>query len=125
VLTVVVSSAALLSWDKIAMMPRPGYPWMILAGIFFAVVNAVLEETAWPSVIMQSLGELHGPREWDTWRRSFGLWSRASAGSRACRIYGYMLGYLGRCSGGMLSPILAHVFADATIFITLLHTAGR
>ena len=39
-------------------------------------------------------------------------------------IYGIMVGWLRHLSRGMLWPVVAHIFADATIFLLLMHNLG-
>jgi hypothetical protein len=39
-------------------------------------------------------------------------------------LYGMMLGWLRHLSGAMLWPFMAHIFADATIFLLLMHDMG-
>ncbi len=135
ILTVVVSSAALVVWfgivkpdvgDIRAQVP-PLPTWMLpLACLVFAVVNALMEEAVWRWIL------------WDLLSRavpfaaavivlqavSFGLahihgFPRGWIGVGMAGLYGLFLGLIRWRSGGIVAPIVAHVFADATIFVIL------
>ncbi len=102
--------------------------WLFpIAGIAFAFVNAVVEEFTFRGVIMQALDSAAGPgfislfvQAWLFGAMHFlqgfpnGLWGVAMTVT-----YGVVLGWLRRRSRGMLTPWLAHVFADMVIFMIL------
>jgi membrane protease YdiL (CAAX protease family) len=95
---------------------------VLLGGTLFAVVNAVMEELvfrgilfdaidsqsgAWISLIgtavLFGLGHLHG-------------YPPGTIGVVLAMLFGLALGALRLWAGGLLSPILAHIAADATIY---------
>jgi uncharacterized protein len=96
-----------------------------LAGVCFAVMNALLEEIAFRGVLYNSLESAWG------WAVAivgtgviFGAFHGAGyppgvLGGVLAGIYGIMLGWLRWRSGGLAAPVVAHVFADATIFVIL------
>lgn len=134
--TVVVSSTALLAWflllkpdvtDLAAMIPATD-SIVVLAGmgLGFAIVNAIMEEVIWRGVMMEGLDAAIGPGSATILVQavSFGIahtagFPRGIVGVFMAGIYGAMLGIVRRQSLGMKAPIIAHVFADATIFAIL------
>jgi membrane protease YdiL (CAAX protease family) len=100
---------------------------VILAGACLSVVNAVLEEVFFRGVIYDALES-----EWG-WRTAviisgafFGVlhivgYPPGPSGAVMAGIYGIMLGWLRRRTGGLLWPTVAHVVADATIVGILVH----
>ncbi len=141
VVTVVGSSAALVLWYRLArpdiadvraMVPSlPG--WMMpLAGLGFAVVNAVMEETIWRGILWRLLSRAV-PSVWvviAAQAASFGLihihgFPRGWAGVGMAALYGLFLGLIRHRAGGLGPPIVAHVFADVTIFAILVLTMAR
>jgi len=132
-----VSSLALVAWNHwtrsdlsrhlglLQQIPIWLYP---LAGLGFALFNALLEEAAFRGILQQALGHALGGAGSAAlilqalcfgvlhYRGGFpcGAWGVAMAA-----IYGLFLGILRQRSGGMLAPWLAHVTADVTIFIIL------
>jgi uncharacterized protein len=99
----------------------------ILAGACFSVVNAALEEILFRGVLYDGLDSQWG------WRAAiiisgvfFGVLHIAGyppgpLGAVMAGIYGILLGWLRRRTGGLLWPIVAHIVADATIFGILVH----
>jgi hypothetical protein len=103
---------------------------VVLAGMLFALVNAILEE-------MLFRGVLYDGVEWQCgWKAAvmitagiFGLfhvhgYPPGPLGAAMAAIYGLVLGWLRHRTQGLLLPILAHIFADATIFGILVHAGA-
>jgi uncharacterized protein len=140
---IVVASSALVMWfylmqpDALAYAEKlPVRTWsplqLVLAGVFFSVVNATLEELLWGGVLQEALqtelGVLVG---WLVQGVAFGAmhyrgFPSGVLGVCLASIYGLMLGWLRIRSQGMFLPILAHICADATIFtVIVLEVSNR
>jgi len=131
-----ISILALIGWyfifkpdlsKHLKMLPQLPLWLYPLAGLGFALANAFAEEFICRGVIMQALdgavgagiiaillqgiffGALHYA----------GGFPNGVVGFMLAAIYGIMLGFIRRKARGMLAPWLAHVLADATIFIIL------
>ena len=135
VLTVVGSSAALVAWyallrpdvsDLRAMVPRWPTWTLPLAGLGFAVVNAVIEEAVWRWLLWRLLRRAVAA----TWlvvglqAVSFGLahihgFPRGWIGVAMATLYAVFLGTIRHRSGGLAAVVVAHVFADAVVFAIL------
>ena len=100
---------------------------VVLAGMLFAVVNAILEELLFRGVLYDGV-------EWRWgWKTAvmvtaaiFGIfhvhgYPPGAFGAVMAATYGLLLGWLRHRTQGLSLPILAHVFADATIFGILVH----
>jgi uncharacterized protein len=132
IITVLLSSAALFMWYKIAqpdsgifrdMVPQMPVYLLPFAGLFFAMFNAFAEETIYRGVMMNALDRALGEGYISVVIQglSFGImhiegFPRGISGVILASIYGIMLGLIRRKSVGMFAPWLAHVFADITIF---------
>ena len=132
---VVVSSSALVTWRWLArpelgdldrMLPDVALPLLLLGGLGFALLNALLEEAVFRVVLFDALDDA-GP----TWAAllvqalAFGAlhlhgFPRGVIGVGLAAIYGLMLGALRVRAHGMLAVYVAHVLADITIFAILL-----
>ena len=131
---IVVSSGALVLWfllarpevgDLAAQMPQVDPISLLLLGVVFSVVNALLEEAAFRGVMQEAL-----TAEWGPWWGAglqgvlFGVihaqgFPRGVEGVVMASAYGVALGLLRWRSGGMAASCIAHVCADATIFALL------
>jgi membrane protease YdiL (CAAX protease family) len=135
--TIVVASAALVLWyrfipsrsdlsDLGGQIPNWDLPYLLLAGVGFSVLNALLEEIIFRGVLYEALVEDYGPLLAVCIQGGiFGFvhahgFPRGVVGIVLASIYGLMLGFLRQRSGGLLAPFLAHIFADATIFAIML-----
>ena len=102
---------------------------LVAVGVAFAVVNAFVEEVlfrgavlhhlahvlgSWPAVLVQALafGTLH-----------LNGYPYGLVGMVLASVYGLLLGALRLRSGGLLAPWIAHVCADAVIFVLIVQTA--
>ena len=136
IVTVLGSSAALVIWFRllrpdvsdlrrmIPVMPIWALP---LAGLGFAIVNAVLEEYIWRGILWDLLSRAirWSPLVILLQAGSFGLFHihgfpRGWIGVGMASLYGVLLGLIRHRARGLGPPIIAHVFADLTIFVILL-----
>jgi membrane protease YdiL (CAAX protease family) len=139
VVGLVIASAVILLLFARSAPPRIGTgasflvgltPWSLAAvGVGFAIVNAFVEEVlfrgavqhhlsrvlgSWPAVLVQALafGVLH-----------LNGYPYGVAGVALASLYGLSLGALRLRSGGLMAPLIAHVCADAVIFVLIVETA--
>ena len=123
-----------------ALLPDVDWPWLVLAGLAFSMANAFVEEVLFrgllQSFLLRAFAGLFGSRSATTHRAlavvgsafAFGIahWSgfpSGASGAALAGIYGLMLGALRERSGGLLSPWVAHIAADAVIFAILASVA--
>lgn len=138
-LTIVISSAALVGWyillkpdvrSHLALIPTLPVWLLPFAGLLFALLNAAMEEVIFRGIIMQALDSALGSGNPTVVIQAVsfsafhylagfpnGVWGFAMV-----FVYGLMLGILRRYAQGMLAPWLAHVLADVTIFSVLATT---
>lgn len=136
----VLAAVALVAW-VVGMSPDlsqafamfPGWPWpvLVVAAVGFSLVNAILEEVAFRGVLQQTLRSWLGPGVWPVLLQgaAFGVlhWHgvpHGPLGALMAGSWGVMLGWARQRSGGLLTPVLAHVVADAVIFAVLATHAG-
>jgi uncharacterized protein len=133
-----VSGAALVAWVGllrpdlsrfIALLPKWPTTLLLLLGIGFSIVNAVLEELLWRGFLQSWLLSVVNPAVAIGLQAiSFGAFHFTGfpgglAGITLATFYGLMLGALAFRCRGLLAPCVAHVVADAVIFaITLGHS---
>ena len=133
-LVIVATSAVLVLWfmlvrpdvgDLADQIPHVGPVELVLLGVGFSVLNALMEEAAFRGVIQEAL-----TAEWGAaWAVSlqgvfFGVihaqgFPRGIDGMVVASVYGVALGLLRLRSRGMAASCVAHICADATIFILL------
>jgi len=103
---------------------------LLIAGIIFSVVNAVLEELIFRGILWNLIS--------DEWNQGTALvvtavlfgaghlqgYPPGAMGAIMAGIYGIMLGVLRWWTGGLGLTIACHVFADATIFSILAMTGA-
>jgi len=139
VVIIVLASTALLLWyvlykpelsrmtDVLRTFP---YASLILVGVVFSIFNALLEEILFRGILYEAIHAEYG-----LWMAIvlqgviFGIvhaqgFPNGVIGVVMASLYGVMLGWLRHFSGGMLWPFIAHIFADATIFLLLLSDMG-
>lgn len=131
--TVLLSALALVLWYELlhphvhelrAMIP-PISVWLLpFAGLIFAVLNAGAEEAAFRGIMMQALGDTVGIGALAVVIQAvaFGFmhlhgFPRGAWGVVLASIYGLMLGFIRLRAGGLYAAWIAHVFADAVIFM--------
>jgi len=133
-LVVVVSSAALLLWNVTynpdlsanrAIIAEMAF-WLIpLTGVAFALVNAAVEEAIFRGIFLQALDGAVGAGiialviqavifGWMHYSEMG--YPRGLIGVSMAAVYGLLLGLLRYRARGMLSPWLAHVGTDITVF---------
>ncbi|MBN2193895.1 MAG: CPBP family intramembrane metalloprotease [Polyangiaceae bacterium] len=133
---VAASSTALVLWvvllrpdlsDLRGMLPSHPLPVLLLGGLGFALMNSVLEESAYRWVFQGALETTRLPPTAVIFLQglAFGFmhiggFPRGTVGVVLATIYGWMLGELRYRARGMVAPFIAHVFADLTIFAILL-----
>jgi len=128
----VLSSATLLlfqRWSRpdlhayAAALPKLPGNQIIIAGIVFAILNAVLEELIFRGILFTAIeSQVSTPMTVIITAALFGYghmhgYPPGPLGAVLAGIYGLMLGWLRVFTGGLGLPVLAHVVADATIFL--------
>ena len=105
-----------------AHLPTTLFGSVVAAGVYFSVVNALLEEALFRGLLYDALESQWG------WRTAilgsaviFGAghvvgYPQGLLGAVLAGIYGLILGWLRRETRGLAAPVVAHIFADATIF---------
>jgi uncharacterized protein len=136
---IIVASTALLLWyvfrepdlskvtERLTAFP---YPSLVLFAVVFSIFNALLEEILFRGILYEALDA------------EFGLWPAILTqgvffgivhaqgipsgllGVLLASSYGVLLGWLRHLSGGLLWSFIAHIFADATIFLIVMHEMG-
>ncbi len=135
-LTVLFSSFALVVWFLLIepdlsrflmVIPNWSPALLILTGLGFALVNAMIEESMYRGILMQVLDSVLGAGNLSIIIQAiaFGLVHikgipEGWVGVGLATIYGLMVGFIRRCAQGMLAPFIAHVFADVVIFSILI-----
>ena len=135
-LTVVVTAAALLVWQRLfnGQLPQAyvdtavGRPlWLLVAaGAGFSFVNAAVEEAIFRGVLQTALERVSGPIIAIVVQAvAFGVLHIVGVptgivGAVMAGGWGILLGLMRWRTRGLLSPYVAHVAADATIFCMLL-----
>jgi membrane protease YdiL (CAAX protease family) len=141
VLTVAVASAALAVWTYLAKPDMTGFLSLIpfdsplqVIGIMlaFSVFNAIGEEVIFRGILQDGLNRVIESRAAVVVIQAvlFGAWHfngfpGGVSGMVLVWIWGGMLGWIRERSDGMLAPLLAHFFADLTIFLLIVLTRGR
>ena len=136
-LVVAITSLALVAWFRLfkpdvenfrALIPRDS-GHLILGGLIFSVGNALLEEIIWRGILLEALAALtpFAALAIGLQAVSFGLqhaegFPSGAVGVVLATFYGAMLGGLRTYAKGMAAPILAHVFADLTIYLILVNS---
>jgi membrane protease YdiL (CAAX protease family) len=133
-----VAPLGLLAWVRLArpdlgdlarLVPALPLPLLVLGGAVFALANAIGEELIWRGVFQTRLEGMLSPGLAMTLQGlSFGAqhahgFPRGLLGVVLAAAWGIQLGWMRRRSGGVLSPVLTHVVADATIAAIVLSMA--
>jgi len=138
---VIVSGVSLVVWYRLfhpdisqftEYLPRASGPVLLAAGLAFSITNAVVEEFIFRGIMWEGLEEITGRWEAALVIQAviFGAahwWGVPNGVVGVClaTIYGLMMGGVRYISGGLLLPIIVHVFADIVIFTLILDMAGR
>ncbi len=133
ILIVIISSTALVLWYILSQPDLSGMSsqvpdWslklLVLSAIGFSIINALMEEIIWRGAFQQALNAAFGVGFISIVIQalSFGMihykgFPSGLIGAALAAIYGLMLGYIRYYTRGLLWPIIAHFFADLTIFI--------
>jgi len=138
---VVISGISLIIWYKLcdpdiseftAFLPHSSGLVLLAAGLGFSIINALVEECIYRGILWEGLHII--TRRWEValiiQALIFGVahwWGvpNGVAGVMLATIYGLMMGGVRYVAGGLLLPIVVHVFADLVIFALLLDMAGR
>jgi len=128
---ILVASAALLLFQTLfnpdlahlrEQFPATSGGKLLLFGVLFSVLNALLEELVFRGVLQDALeSQFHAHTALLFQAVIFGIahyqgYPMGVLGVVLAAIYGLMLGWLRNWAGGLSAPVLVHVFADATIF---------
>jgi uncharacterized protein len=105
-------------------------PWTtlgngVLAGMSFALLNAIFEELVFRGILFDALAS-----QWSTRITIFGTaalfalghlhgYPPGATGACLAFAYGIILGALRAWTGGLILPVIAHIGADATIYMLL------
>lgn len=133
--TIFLSAAALIAWQQVLhpdltdirdnLLAQAG-DHLVLFGLTFAVVNALLEEMVWRGILMEAfLGTGLGTVAAIFLQAvAFGIahihgFPRGALGVAMAGVYGLVLGVIRHRTGALAAPVLTHIAADATIFILL------
>ena len=108
-----------------AALPFESLGGVLMAGIIFTIVNATLEEMVFRGILFDALESQWGARfTLVITALLFGLghlrgYPSGVAGAGLAVVFGLVTGGLRLWAGGLVLPILAHLAADATIYIIL------
>ena len=108
-----------------AALPFESLGGVIMAGIIFTIVNATLEELVFRGILFDALESQWGARfTLVVTALLFGLghlrgYPSGPVGAGLAVVFGLVTGGLRLWSGGLALPVLAHLAADATIYIIL------
>lgn len=137
VLSIFISSIALLLWTFLLKpdltvflekIPDCGTVQVLLGGIGFAILNSLAEEFIFRGVMWDGLLFTLSNIKIVILLQAFifGIWHYHGfpggfLGSLMVFIWGIFLGIIRYWSGGMFATVLAHFFADITIFVILIN----
>ena len=138
---VVVSSSSLILWYWLfnpdievfaEYFPKVELYKLMIGGIVFSVVNAIVEEVIYRGILWSGLTNLFDSVSTVIIIQAiiFGVihyWGVPNGilGVVMAFIYGLFLGAIRSRAKGLLMPIVTHIFADMTIFLILLNIIGR
>lgn len=138
---IVVSAVSLIIWYRLfnpdiseftAFLPRASGVALLSAGLAFSLVNALVEEYIYRGILWEGLLDI--TQSWKTTliihALIFGVahwWGvpNGVVGVVMAVVYGLMMGGVRYISGGLLLPIVVHLFADLVIFALVFDMAGR
>lgn len=136
VATVLISSVALVAWGLFwaedwsayrQFIPNVGLGVLVAYGLLFATSNAIFEEFVARAVLFDGFHALSGREYFAVGAQAvvFAVWHYNGfpggvIGSGMVFVWSIFLGILRLRSRGMLAPLIAHFFADATIALFIL-----
>ena len=138
--TVAVTSGALTLWTYLvkpdmrgflSVIPFDNTPLFILMMLGFSLFNAIGEEAIFRGILQHGLSRAFPPVAVILIQGvMFGAihfhgYPSGISGVALASVYGIGLGWIRQRSGGMLAPLLAHFFADLTIFLIVALTHGN
>lgn len=115
---------------QLAMVPTWPWPWLLLAGLVFSAINALLEELLfrgllqgalqatmrpWAAIVIQGL--LFGLVHWHGF-------PQGPLGALMAGTWAVGLGWMRHAYGGLLTPYIAHIAADCVIFAIVAFLRG-
>ncbi len=131
--TIPLTAGVLVAWAYLVkpdltiyadMIPGKGLGIVLAAAIFFSVFNAIAEEVVFRGVLWQALADtgLASGAVLIIQALAFGIMHFGGvpsgvAGMALATIYGLALGGIRYLSGGLLMPVVVHIFADMMIFL--------
>jgi membrane protease YdiL (CAAX protease family) len=136
---ILIASAALVLFQAVfvpdlahlrAQFPDVTGGRLVLFGVYFSLLNALLEEVVFRGVVQDALESQFRPITALLLQAIiFGIahyqgYPMGILGVVLAAIYGLMLGWLRNWAGGLAAPVLVHVFADATIFALVVADSG-
>ncbi len=113
-----------------AVIPFNALGGVIMAGVVFTIVNATLEELVFRGVLFDALQSQWGARvTLATTALLFGLghlrgYPSGLTGACLATLFGFAMGGLRLWTGGLVLPIVAHMAADATIYVILVRSGA-
>jgi len=113
-----------------AHLPLDALGSVVLTGAVFSVVNATLEELVFRGVLFDAVRSQWGIRGTLIGTAMlFGLghlhgYPPGPIGACLAILFGFAMGILRLWTGGLLSPIIAHIGADATIYSIVVHSGA-
>ena len=132
-----ISAASLIAFDAImrpnveeyrTFLPVPAVGGMLAAGILFSLLNPVLEEVIFRGILFDAVRSQVGPIATILITAAlFGIahmhgYPPGVIGATLAFLYAIAIGGLRMLTGGLALPILAHVVADATIYVLIART---
>jgi membrane protease YdiL (CAAX protease family) len=130
-----VTAVALVVWqrvmqpdlaDLVELIPAVHPVLIVVVGLLFASINALVEEVLYRGVLLDALDRTIGVGTAALLLQAvvFGLhhfegFPRGWVGVGLATIYGLAMGVVRRYSGGLLAPWVAHVLADIAVYAIL------
>ncbi len=133
----VISVGALVAFDVVARPNVEEYPGflpvsalggIVAAGILFSLLNPILEEVIFRGILFDAVRSQVGPLATVIITAAlFGIahmrgYPPGTAGAMLAFLYGIAMGGLRVLTGGLAMPMIAHVAADATIYVLIART---
>ena len=134
---IAISVGTLIAFDVIArpnveayraFLPVSALGGIVAAGIIFSLLNPILEEVIFRGILFDAVRSQVGPTATVIVTAAlFGIahlrgYPPGPAGATLAFLYGAAIGALRLLTGGLALPILAHVAADATIYLIIART---